>query len=105
MGENHIGEVEVVKMQSGLPTLSNDFELFPGYSKKWGLGALVNVEAVPGGRSAGSMAWGGIANCYFWLDPARRVAGLMLTQILPFGDPIALNLFAAFERGVYEAAQ
>jgi CubicO group peptidase (beta-lactamase class C family) len=39
---------------------------------------------VPGGRSAGSVAWAGLANTYFWIDPKKNVAGVYLTQILPF---------------------
>jgi CubicO group peptidase (beta-lactamase class C family) len=101
MTENHIGALDVVAMRSGMPAVSNDFELFPGQGTKWGLGALFNVEAVPGGRSAGSLGWGGVANCYYWLDPLARLAGVFMTQILPFGDPTALALFAAFERAVY----
>ncbi len=30
----------------------------------------------PEGRSAGSLAWAGLANTYFWIDPARNVAGV-----------------------------
>ena len=104
LGRNHLGPIEVVQMKSGLPALSNDFELFPGMSKKWGLGALINVEPGPNGRSPGSQGWGGIANCYYWLDPTKRLAGVFLIQILPFGDPIALDLFGRFERHVYEVA-
>jgi methyl acetate hydrolase len=102
---NHIGSIDVVGMKSGMPSVSNDFELFPGESKKWGLGALVNVEAVPGGRAAGSLGWGGVANCYYWLDPSTRLAGVFMTQVLPFGDPTALSIFGEFERCVYGLAK
>jgi CubicO group peptidase (beta-lactamase class C family) len=98
---NHIGSIDVVTMRSAMPAVSNDFELFPGRPKKWGLGALVNVEAVPDGRSAGSFGWGGVANCYYWLDPSARRAGVFMTQILPFGDPTALSVFGTFEQGIY----
>jgi hypothetical protein len=56
---------------------------------------------VPGGRSAGSVAWAGLNNTYYWLDPTRRVAGALFTQILPFGDPAVLRLLREFERAVY----
>ena len=56
------------------------------------------------GRSAGTLSWGGIYNSYFWLDPARRLTGVIMTQILPFADAHALALYGAFERGVYQAA-
>jgi len=29
----------------------------------------------PAGRSAGSLAWAGLFNTYFWLDPTKRVTG------------------------------
>ena len=55
------------------------------------------------GRSAGSLAWAGINNTYFWLDPNKRVAGVLMTQVLPFADPTVLRVFADFERTVYAA--
>lgn len=101
MWQNHIGDVEVTRMVTVDPITSNDFEVYPGASKRWGLGAMITVEAGPHGRSAGSQAWGGIANGFFWLDPVKNVTGLLLTQVLPFGDEIVLDLMGEFERGVY----
>jgi CubicO group peptidase (beta-lactamase class C family) len=101
MGENHCGSVAVARMKSGRPLMSNDFELFPEMVKRWGLGAMLTPLAGPNGRSPGSLAWGGVANCYFWLDPVKRIAGIFLTQIMPFGDKRVLDLAAAFERQVY----
>ena len=40
-------------------------------------------------------------NTYFWLDPASGVAGVFMTQILPFADRIVLDAFDGFERAVY----
>ncbi len=101
MFENHIGKIDVEPMLSFVPAASNRIELFPGTRKKWGLSFLINTEAVPGGRSAGSQAWAGINNTYYWLDPTRKVAGAIFTQILPFGDPAVLGLLGTFERAVY----
>jgi CubicO group peptidase (beta-lactamase class C family) len=101
MGRNHIGDLNVLPMRSGDPARSNDVELFPAMAKKWGLGFLINTEPAPGGRSAGSLAWAGLGNTYFWIDPTRRVAGVVLTQILPFGDHAALGLLDRFEQAVY----
>ncbi|MGA9315427.1 MAG: serine hydrolase domain-containing protein, partial [Solirubrobacteraceae bacterium] len=105
MARNHIDDLLVEKMVSYNPASSNDVELFPGMNKKWGLSFLINTEAGPCGRSAGSLAWAGLYNSYYWLDPRARVAGVLLTQILPFGDPVVLELLNAFERGVYEQAR
>ena len=62
--------------------------------KKWGLGFLINTAKTPEGRSPGSLAWAGLANTYFWIDPARNVAGVILMQLLPFADAKCLEAFA-----------
>jgi CubicO group peptidase (beta-lactamase class C family) len=102
MAQNHIGALEVGPLTSADPELSTDVELLPGMARKWGLSFLINTEDAPTGRSAGSLAWAGLGNTYFWLDPGRRVAGVFLTQVLPFGDPSVLRLFGALERAIYE---
>ena len=73
MAQNHIGTVEVGVLKTAMPGLSNDVELFPGMSKKWGLSFLINTQQAATGRSAGSLAWAGLANTYFWIDRAKRV--------------------------------
>jgi methyl acetate hydrolase len=101
MGQNHIGEINMTKMFSALPDFSNDVDLYPDMVKKWGLSFLINTAKTPEGRSPGSLAWAGLANTYFWIDPSRNVAGVILMQLLPFADGKALEAFAGFERGVY----
>jgi methyl acetate hydrolase len=101
MSQNHIGALEVGVLRTAIPSLSKDVELFPGMSKKWGLSFLINTEPVPAGRSAGSLAWAGLANTYFWIDPARRVTGVFASQVLPFYDDTTIDLLGKFETGVY----
>jgi CubicO group peptidase (beta-lactamase class C family) len=103
MAQNHIGALEVGKLKTAMPALSHDVELFPGMSKKWGLSFLINAQQAPTGRSAGSLAWAGLANTYFWIDRTRRVAGVFLSQVLPFYDPTAIDLLGKFETEVYRA--
>jgi len=86
MAQNHMGELVVPKITSAAPMYSNDVDLFPGIVKKWGLSFLINTAKTPEGRSAGSLAWAGLANTYFWIDPARDIAGVILMQVLPFFD-------------------
>jgi methyl acetate hydrolase len=105
MAENQIGDLNVVKLKTVAPESSLDAEFFPGMVKKWGLGFMINTDDAPTGRSAGSLAWAGLANTYFWIDPGRNVAGLILMQQLPFADPQALQTFADFETGVYKVAE
>ncbi len=101
MAQNHIGALEIGVFKTAIPPLSNDVELFPGMSKKWGLSFLINTETAPTGRSANSLAWAGLANTYFWIDRAKRVCGVFLSQLFPFYDGIAIDLFGKFETAVY----
>jgi CubicO group peptidase (beta-lactamase class C family) len=64
---------------------------------------MISTAAVPGGRSAGSLAWAGLGNTYFWIDPARGVAAIILMQLIPFADPKALRLLNDFGTAVYAA--
>jgi methyl acetate hydrolase len=103
MAQNHMGNLDVTPMRTAIPALSNDADIFPGMPKKWGLSYLINTEPAPTGRSAGSLFWGGLANTYFWIDPARQVCGVFLSQVLPFCDHTALDLLGKFETDVYRA--
>jgi methyl acetate hydrolase len=105
MRQNHMGELNVLPMRSAIPRLSNDVDLFPGMAKKWGLSFLINTEPGPAGRSPGSLAWAGLNNTYYWLDPVRKVAGVLMTQVLPFADPVVLEALDAFEHAVYQTIQ
>jgi CubicO group peptidase (beta-lactamase class C family) len=101
MSQNHIGELVVTKMTSAALMYTNDVDLYPDMVKKWGLSFLITTAKTPEGRSPGSLAWAGLANTYFWIDPARDVTGVILMQVLPFADQKCLEAFAGFERGVY----
>jgi CubicO group peptidase (beta-lactamase class C family) len=102
MAQNHIGNLEVpTSIPSPNQALSRDVELFPGISKKWGLSFLINAGTAPTGRSAGSLMWAGLANSYFWIDRTKRVTGVFLSQLLPFYDATAVDLFTRFETEVY----
>jgi methyl acetate hydrolase len=103
MLQNAIGDLNVRLLKTAAPAYSNDAEFFPGMVKKWGLGFMISTGRVPGGRSAGSLAWAGLGNTYFWIDPIKGVAGVILMQLLPFADAKALAAFDGFERAVYAA--
>ena len=101
MGKNQIGALDVGRLMTALPLLSNDAEFFPGMAKGWGYSFLLNNQAGHAGRAANSLAWAGLANCYYWIDPASQVAGLIMAQVLPFADPAVLTLLDAFEAQIY----
>jgi CubicO group peptidase (beta-lactamase class C family) len=100
MGQNAIGNVSVPALKTALPR-SADFTFINDGKDKWGLGFLITVDHVPGKRSAGSLSWGGINNTYYWIDPSRGIAGVIMMQYLPFADAKALAVYDAFERAVY----
>ena len=92
MGQNHTGALPSVGiLRTSNPEMSHDLDAFPGIATHWGLSFLINAADTPTGRSAGSLTWAGLGNTYFWVDPARGVAGVLLTQILPFADPTVLE--------------
>jgi CubicO group peptidase (beta-lactamase class C family) len=101
MGRNQVGDLAAGIMRTVMPERTNDFVLFPEGTARWGLAYMINTEPGPNGRSAGSLSWGGIFNSYYWIDPAKRVAGVILAQLLPFADPRALKVYGAFERALY----
>ena len=101
MAQNSIGDINMTRMTSAVAFATNDVDLYPDMDKKWGLSFMINTARTPEGRSPGSLAWAGLANTYFWIDPARDIAGVILMQVLPFADPKCLQAFAGFEHGVY----
>jgi methyl acetate hydrolase len=103
MAQNHIAPLDIPYIKTAAPGLSNDVDLFPGMRKGWGLSFLINTQEAPTGRAAGSLAWAGLANTYFWIDRAKRVSGVFLSQVLPFYDHTAIDLFGTFETEVYRA--
>ncbi len=103
MSTNQIGNIEAGILKTANPALSNDVDFFPGVHLRWGLGHMINVDPVRDGRAAGSLTWAGLFNTYYWIDPKKRIAGVIMMQILPFVDKQALVAYRQFERGIYHA--
>lgn len=101
MSQNAMGDLRVRLLPTQSPALSEDAEFFPGTPKTWGLSFMINEATAPTGRSAGSLAWAGLANTFFWIDPQKKIGGLTMMQVLPFVDRRALAVFTAFEKAVY----
>jgi methyl acetate hydrolase len=101
MSANQIGSVNVHKMTSTDPAVSADVDMHPGAADKYTFGFLMNPDAYQGGRSAGSLAWAGIENTFYWIDPKRGVSAVIMMQFFPFVDPQAVGLLGDFERAVY----
>ena len=75
--------------------------MHPGAIDKYTFGFLLNPTAYPGGRSAGSLAWAGIDNTFYWIDPHRRLTAVIMMQFLPFVDKTAVAMLGDFEKAVY----
>ena len=103
MASNQIGELSAGKLKSRRPNLSSDVDFHPGFADKFGLGFLINTTAYDSGRSAGSLAWAGISNTFYWIDPPRGLCAVLMMQFLPFCDREAIGLLHDFERAVYAA--
>jgi methyl acetate hydrolase len=101
MSQNQMGPINVCLLKTAIPAYSADAEFFLGMVKKWGLGFMINTEQVPGAPSAGSPTWAGLGNTYFWIDPARDVAGVIMMQFVPFADAKAIDVYTRFEPAVY----
>ncbi len=101
MGSNQIGALRAGKIGSVNPVLTAEADFYPGMDSKWGLGFLLNPEKGAFGRSANSLAWAGLPNCYYWIDREKGLGALILMQILPSGDVGALKAAAGFEYALY----
>ncbi len=100
---NHSGEHVAGRWRTASPAFSNDTDFSMGGTARHSLGAILSTQDSPNGRAAGSLNWGGIYNTYYWIDPARGIAGATFMQFLPFADPGSLAVMDAFEREVYAA--
>jgi metallo-beta-lactamase class B len=104
MEQNNIGTVTVELQPGADPSISNSFPIGAGHDK-FGLGfQIASGEArYAEYRSAGSVSWAGVYNSEFWIDPVKRIGGVMMMQVLPFYDDGAIHAFRSFERSVYQA--
>ncbi len=103
MGRNHIGAIPMTGLPTAMPERSFAFDFFPNIEKRWGLSFMIVMDDVPGCRRAGSLAWAGLRNTYFWIDPTSGLGAALFTQMLPFADPKTLALLERFESAVYAA--
>ncbi|HEY9546081.1 MAG TPA: serine hydrolase domain-containing protein [Solimonas sp.] len=103
LSTNQMGALTVPSVKTANPMLSNDMPLPPDIPHQWGLATMINTKALPTGRAAGSLMWAGLANSYYWIDPHTGIAGVFMTQILPFADVQAMPLFLAFEYTTYQS--
>ena len=101
MKTNQIGDLNYEFQPTYNPSLIHAHEWYPDIKKKFTYGFLTNLEDIPGGRKAGSLAWSGICNTYFWIDPSSGIAGTAMMQLSPHYDKRCINILEALERASY----
>jgi CubicO group peptidase (beta-lactamase class C family) len=103
VGRNHMGKVVVRQQPTANPDRSLPYPLGAGRDG-WGLGfQRAAAPLSPNMRSEGSLAWAGIWNTEFWIDPARGIGAVLLMQYLPFYDDAAIKTLQGFEQRVNQA--
>jgi hypothetical protein len=93
-------------IQAARPDFTNPVpELYPVAGdppQGWGLTFMLS-NGGPTGRSKGTGHWAGLPNLWWWADRENGVAGIVCSQIVPFGDMKVLGLWGAIEATVYQA--
>ena len=100
MVRNHIGNIIMDGEGFYLPSSCCNFNGLISAGNKWGLAWLIDTEDRPYGRKAGTVAWGGLMNTYFYIDFKSGIAATIYTQHLPFNHPATTKLFEQFSKVV-----
>ena len=103
MSTDQTGGLSSGKLKTARPEISSDVDFHPGAKDGYTFGFLINATPYQGGRSAGSLAWAGVFNTFYWIDPKRSLCGVLMMQFLPFADKDAVAVLSEFERAVYAA--
>ena len=99
-GDYHMGDLTVRRMPTTSRLISEPFPLGAGVDT-FGLGFQVTGQQLPDSRAPGSMAWAGIYNTEFWIDPENNIGAVLLMQYLPFYDDRAVEVLQGFEQRIY----
>lgn len=103
MGQNAIGDIAVPPFVSDNPAMALSADIFPGQIARWGLSFVINTEDIPGCRAANSLAWAGVHNTFFWIDPTRQLTAVLMMQLLPANDPQVLSTLIGYEQALYSS--
>ncbi len=98
MLSDHMDGLKFETMKSVSP-LTADVEMPEGSVHTFAF--VMNTQDIPGKRSAGSQSWAGVCNTHYWIDPAKDLAAVIMTQSLPFVEKPFMDTYDAYERAVY----
>ena len=100
--QDHLGSIKLPEfLKSMMPELTNDVPALP-VPQSWGLGFHLTLADLPGMRSNGTADWAGVFNSYYWIDRAKGIGGVLMTQLLPFFDLRVIETLMGFELAVYQ---
>lgn len=100
--QNHLGATPLPALMKSMdPLLSNDVPSLP-VPQGWGLGFHLTLADLPGMRSSGSADWAGLYNGFYWIDRAKGIGAVLMTQLRPFFDLRMVQTLVAFETAVYQ---
>lgn len=105
MRANQTPGISAGKMKTARPMTTSDVDFHPRETDGFTFGFLRNETAYEGARSAGSLAWAGIENTFYWIDPKEDLCAVLLMQFRPFCDSEAMGMLHDFERAVYAAVR
>jgi len=112
MRENQIPQFPDFARQGlvpGKPDLANPApEMYPQAGNPpqgWGLSWFITIEPGPTGRGKDCAWWAGLANLFWWADFEKGVAGMIASQVLPFGDMGVLGAWGGCEKTIYDGLQ
>ncbi|KAF1841810.1 beta-lactamase/transpeptidase-like protein [Cucurbitaria berberidis CBS 394.84] len=88
------------------PLLANAAsELYPqpgNPPQGWAFGGFLTITPGPTGRGANTIWWMGLANCFWWMDREKGVAGMLASQALPNPDPKVIPAWFMAEKMIYD---
>ncbi|KAK4237025.1 beta-lactamase/transpeptidase-like protein [Achaetomium macrosporum] len=82
-------------------TFGSAAELPEGTPVDHGIGGLLTMGDVDGKRRKGSLMWSGMCNSRWWIDPQTGIGGVLIVNVIPYGDATVLKLYDELERAVY----
>jgi putative heme-binding domain-containing protein len=95
MTRNHIGDLQIA-----FPNHGDGFGFGFGVLTARGKDEVFRRARYDDVATIGTYSWGGIFDTYFWVDPTREMAGILMTQLYPSDH---LRLREEFKRLTYEA--
>jgi CubicO group peptidase (beta-lactamase class C family) len=104
MTTNQMGGLRVRSQPNADGARTNPFPIGVGLDT-WGFGFQITSEvgARAGLRRPGTLAWAGLYNTHFFIDPASGIGVIVLMQVLPFYDEAAMRVYRGFEEAVYRS--